>query len=58
MNPLNLANYFNLGKDALEEIFTNLPVATRTINITNCRGASDPTLDKTIATSKGWTVVG
>lgn len=58
MNPLNLSSYMNLGKDALEEIFTNLPTATRTINITGCRGASDPTLDRTIATSKGWTVVG
>lgn len=58
MNPLNLSSYLNLGKDALEEIFTNLPVASRTINITNTRGASDPTLNRTIATSKGWTVVG
>jgi len=54
----DLENYYFLGKDALEEIFTNLPAMSSTIRITNCRGAKDPTLDRTIATSKGWTVVG
>lgn len=53
-----LTNYPALNKDALEEFFTNLPSGSNTIDITNCIGAKDPTLDKTIATSKGWTVVG
>lgn len=51
----------NLDVDALEEIFTNLPNATgsKTITITNCRGArAGSGLDRTIATSKGWTVSG
>ncbi len=57
---INLAYCINLDVDALEEIFTNLPTVTsRTITITHCRGArSGSGLDRTIATSKGWTVSG
>lgn len=60
-NPLptsaTTANY-NLGPEALNEIFTALPTAsgTRVINITWCKGRG--TANKTIATGKGWTVTG
>lgn len=41
----------------LNEIFRNLKTTTgQTITITNCPGAA--TCDRTIATSKGWTVTG
>jgi surface protein len=47
-----------LTASALNEIFTNLGTAagSQTITITNCLGAA--TCDRTIATAKGWTVVG
>jgi surface protein len=48
---------YNLGEEALEEIFTNLPTVTgsKTINVNACRGKD--LADVTIATAKGWTVV-
>lgn len=52
---ITLVGCFNLGGDALDEIFTNLPtVGSNTINVTPCRGRS--LCDPTIATAKGWTV--
>lgn len=46
-----------LSKIRLEEIFTNLPVVTgQTITISGNYGAA--TCDRTIATAKGWAVVG
>ena len=58
------ARYYQYYKDcplsaaAINEIFTNLGTAagTQTITITNCPGAA--TCDRSIATAKGWTVVG
>ena len=47
----------NLSASALNEVFTNLATVTgQTITITNNPGAA--TCDRTIATAKGWTVVG
>lgn len=47
----------NLSDTALEEIFTNCAtVSSGTITITNTPGAA--TCNRTIATNKGWTVVG
>jgi hypothetical protein len=47
-----------LGPNALNEIYTNLPVAsgTPTITVTSNWGTTGD--DPTIATAKGWTVVG
>lgn len=49
-----------LGKDALVEIFTNLPTVTgQTITITGNYGVSSLTAgDRAIATGKGWTISG
>jgi surface protein len=54
---INLADSSNLGPEALNEIFTNLPSSFNgsTITITNTRGAA--TCNPTIATAKSWTVV-
>ena len=51
-------SYKPLSAAAINEIFTNLGTAagTQTITITNCPGAA--TCDRSIATAKGWTVVG
>lgn len=47
-----------LGAEALNKLFANLgtPNGTQTINISGTPGAA--TCDRSIATSKGWTVVG
>lgn len=46
-----------LSAEGLNNLFTSLgPGTSRTVTITNCPGAG--TCDRTIATSKGWTVVG
>jgi surface protein len=47
----------SLSADALNEIYTNLPTVTgQTITVTGNYGTSGD--DPTIATAKGWTVVG
>ena len=47
----------NLSSTALNTLYTNLPTVTgQTLTITNCPGSSGST--KTIATAKGWTIVG
>jgi hypothetical protein len=49
--------YTQLGTAALDQLFTDLPtIAGKTINITGCPGAA--TCDRTIATGKGYTVIG
>jgi hypothetical protein len=49
-----------LSAGALNEIFTNLgtAVGTQYIIITRAYGAADPVCNRTIATNKGWTVIG
>ena len=50
-------NGLPLSSEALNEVFSNLPIISgKTINISNCLRAS--TCNKSIATAKGWTVVG
>ena len=47
----------SLSADALNEIYTNLPTVTgQTITVTGNYGTSED--DPTIATAKGWTVIG
>jgi len=47
----------SLGPDALDEVYTNLPTASaKTITVTGNWGVSSD--DPSIATAKGWTVVG
>jgi len=49
--------YLSLDASALNDIFTDLPTLSgRTININGCLGSA--TCNRTIATSKGWTVIG
>jgi hypothetical protein len=59
---VNTEQYNNkpLSAAALNDIFTNLGTATGTqyVVITGCYGAADPACDRTIATAKGWTVIG
>jgi hypothetical protein len=52
-----LTRCYMLGKDALEEIFTQLPTVTGTknFNISACRGRA--TANDAAAVAKGWTVV-
>jgi len=60
----NTEQYDNkpMSAGALNEVFTNLGVCTslvyKYVVITGCYGASDPACDRSIATAKGWTVVG
>lgn len=50
-------SYTNLDSNALNLLFSDLPtISGKTINISGALGAS--TCDKSLATSKGWTVVG
>jgi hypothetical protein len=49
--------YTQLDTAALDQLFTDLPtIAGKTINITGCPGA--PTCNRSIATGKGYTVIG
>lgn len=55
---IGLSN-LSLGPTALNEIFTNLPVASgspRTITVSGNWGTSQGSYNPTIATAKGWTV--
>jgi surface protein len=55
-SPIDIS-YNNLDATGLNSIFTLLPtVSGRSINITGCIGAA--TCNRSIATAKGWTVVG
>lgn len=59
--PANLniiLSSLSLGPTALNEIFTNLPVASglRTINVSGNWGTSQGSYNQSIATAKGWTV--
>lgn len=50
-------SYCDLGVAALNQLFTDLTTITsKTINITGCTGAAG--CDRSIATAKGWIVVG
>ena len=55
-NPTMDLQYNTLSAAQLNAIFTALPTIAKTINITGCTGAA--TCTRTIATTKGWTVVG
>jgi surface protein len=46
----------HLSAVALNEIFTNLPAAIKTITVTGNYGISEPGYDATLATINGWTV--
>jgi len=47
----------SLGPTALNEVYTNLAtVSGQTLNVSNNWGVSND--DRTIATNKGWTVIG
>lgn len=53
---INVA-FCDLGIAALNQLFTDLPTVTsKTINISSCTGAAGCT--RSIATSKGWTIIG
>jgi hypothetical protein len=59
---VNTEQYNNkpLSAAALNDIFTNLGTAigTQYVVITGCYGAADLACDRTIATAKGWTMIG
>ena len=56
-SPQINVSYTNLDATALNQLFTDLPTLTgKTINITGSVGAS--ACDRSIATGKGWTVIG
>ena len=59
-SPQVNVSYTNMSKDALVTLFGDLPSLTsKTINITGAVGAATLTAEeRTIATSKGWTIIG
>jgi hypothetical protein len=46
----------SLSSSALDDLYTNLPSVSKTLTVTGNYGTSAD--DPTIATGKGWTVVG
>jgi len=56
-SPQINVSYCNLSATALNQLFTDLTtIVSKTINITGCTGAGICT--RSIATAKGWTVIG
>jgi len=56
-SPQVNVSYCDLGVAALNQLFTDLTIIVgKTINITGCTGAAGCT--RTIATAKGWVVIG